>query len=114
MKKTKEEQYSYLLELEERKLGLMMNRVWDNDPKRLSFVLSRYKFVSKMLKGKKSVLEIGAADGFKSRIVSTEVGKLDLSDVTLSSKEQYQLSHLNKNKYFASYFLLHGFLIFSP
>ena len=37
---------------------------------------------------KKNVLEIGAGDGFKSRVVSTEVNKLDLSDVTLSSKDQ--------------------------
>ena len=86
-------------------LGSYSSYAWINDPKHLIFSLSRYKFVSKMLKGKKNVLEIGAGDGFKSRIVSTEVDKLDLSDVTLSSKEQYQLSHLNKNKYFIHDFI---------
>ena len=62
MKKTKEEQYSYLLDLEERKLGLMMNRVWDNDPKRLAFVLSRYKFVSKMFE-----ISGTSIDGFEDK-----------------------------------------------
>jgi hypothetical protein len=40
-----------------------------------------------MLKDKKDVLEIGADDGFKSRIVSDHVQNLELSDVTMSSKE---------------------------
>ena len=80
MKKTKEEQYSYLLELEEKKLGLMMNRVWDNDPKRLSFVLSRYKFVSKMFDGLNNVLEVGCGDAWPSRIVSQTVKNLTVSD----------------------------------
>jgi cyclopropane fatty-acyl-phospholipid synthase-like methyltransferase len=73
---------------------------WTDDPKHLIFSLSRYKFVSKMLKGKKNVLEIGAGDGFKSRIVSTEVGNLDLSDVTPSSMNQFEKSHIYNNNYF--------------
>ena len=73
---------------------------WTDDPKHLIFSLSRYKFVSKMLKGKKNVLEIGAGDGFKSRIVSTEVGNLDLSDVTPSSMKQFEKSHIYNNNYF--------------
>ena len=38
----------------------MMNRVWDNDPRRMAFVLARYKFVAKMLEQKNRVLEVGA------------------------------------------------------
>jgi 2-polyprenyl-3-methyl-5-hydroxy-6-metoxy-1,4-benzoquinol methylase len=58
----------------------MSNLVWHDDPKRITFVLSRYKFVAKMLSGCKSVLEIGCADGFGSRIVRQEVGSLTALD----------------------------------
>ena len=60
--KTKEAQYRESLTLEERigrtSFGLMSNQVWHDDPKRLAFVLSRYKFVDRMLNGKNSALEI--------------------------------------------------------
>jgi len=81
---TKEPQYEILLDLKNRKgisqLGLMMNEVWDSDPKRLAFVLSRYKFVAKMLEGKKDVLEVGCGDAFASRIVKQTVKNLTVSD----------------------------------
>jgi cyclopropane fatty-acyl-phospholipid synthase-like methyltransferase len=77
---TREKQYAYLLELQERKLGLMMNRVWDNDPRRLAFVLSRYKFVAKMFENKNRVLEIGCGDAWPSRIVAQAVKHLTVSD----------------------------------
>ena len=48
----------------------------------------------------KNVLEIGAGDGFASKIVSEVVKNLDLSDVTESSKEQYEMFNVEKNKYF--------------
>ena len=86
MKKTttKEPQYEILLDLKNRKginqLGLMMNEVWDGDPKRLAFVLSRYKFVSKMLEGSENVLEVGCGDGWPARIVKQTVNKLTISD----------------------------------
>ena len=82
--KTKEPQYQVCLDLVNEKkptiLGLMANQVWNTDPKRLGFVLSRYKFVSKMLKGYNSVLEIGCADAWCSRLVQNEVNKLTVSD----------------------------------
>ncbi|MBM79178.1 MAG: SAM-dependent methyltransferase [Planctomycetaceae bacterium] len=82
--KTKERQYSYLIEKKNEKgltqLGLMTNATWDKDPKRLSFVLSRYKFVSKMLEGKKNVLEVGCGDSWASRIVAQNVTNLTVSD----------------------------------
>ena len=53
MQKTKEPQYSICLEVKEKhgttSLGLMSNQVWYDDPKRMAFVLSRYKFVAKIL-----------------------------------------------------------------
>jgi 2-polyprenyl-3-methyl-5-hydroxy-6-metoxy-1,4-benzoquinol methylase len=61
-------------------LGVMNNAVWHEDPKRLVFTLARYKFVAKMLTGKKRVAEIGCGDGFGSRIVRQEVGSLLITD----------------------------------
>ena len=80
----KESQYNSQLDLMKKKglsqLGLMLNEVWDGDPKRLAFVLSRYKFVAKMLEGKKEVLEVGCGDAFASRIVKQTVKNLTVSD----------------------------------
>ena len=81
-------------------LGSYASYEWMNDPKHLLFKMSRYKFVSKMLNGKKNVLEIGAGDGFASKIVSEVVKNLDLCDVTESSKKQYEIFNVEKNKYF--------------
>lgn len=84
LKKTKEPQYQSLLDLKNAKglnqLGLMMNEVWDADPRRLVFVLSRYKFIAKMLEGKRDVLEIGCGDAWASRIVKQTVKNLTVSD----------------------------------
>ena len=62
------------------KLGLMTSQAWYDDPKMLLFILARYKFVSKMFSGLKSVLEVGCGDAFASRIVRQTVAKLDVSD----------------------------------
>ena len=77
---TKEPQYQFLLKRKPQGLGLMSSQVWVDDPRRLVFLLARYKFVSKMLIGKKNVLEIGCADAFGSRIVRQEVPKLTATD----------------------------------
>lgn len=77
---TRETQYQRCVELRESEgltpLGLMSNQTWHDDPKRLVFVLSRYKFVSRMLAGKDRVLEVGCADAFGTRIVVANVGSL--------------------------------------
>ena len=81
---TKEPQYNYLIELEKKKglnnLGLMLSADWSEDPKRLLFVLSRYKFVAKMLDEKQDVLEVGCGDAWASRIVKQTVKNLTVSD----------------------------------
>jgi hypothetical protein len=61
-------------------LGSMATSRWRSDSKLLGVTLSRYKFVSKMFAGFESVLEIGAADAWYSRLVFNEVRKLTLSD----------------------------------
>ncbi|MFO0967404.1 MAG: class I SAM-dependent methyltransferase [Gemmataceae bacterium] len=84
MNATKEPQYQNCLDIREQKgltrFGLMTNQVWTDDPRRLVFVLSRYKFAAKMLSGKKNVLEVGCADAFGSRIVLQEVEHLTAID----------------------------------
>jgi 2-polyprenyl-3-methyl-5-hydroxy-6-metoxy-1,4-benzoquinol methylase len=81
---TKEPQYGILLDLKNRKgineLGLMMNQVWNDDPRRLAFVLSRYKFIANMLEGYKDILEVGCGDAWPSRIVKQTVQNLTVSD----------------------------------
>lgn len=81
---TKEPQYQALLDHKGQKgsavLGVMNNQVWHDDPRRLVFTLSRYKFVAKLLGGKDKVLEVGCGDAFASRIVQQEVGKLTAID----------------------------------
>ena len=53
--------------------GLMSNQVWHDDPRRLCFLLARYKFVAKMFSGLSNVLEVGCADAFGTRVVRQEV-----------------------------------------
>src|SRR3990172_4676310 len=82
--RTKEPQYQPCLEIAQKSglttLGLMSNQVWHDDPKRLLFVLSRYKFVAKMFSGLNRVLEVGCADAFGTRIVRQEVRALTATD----------------------------------
>lgn len=61
-------------------LGLMTSQAWYDDPRRLAFTLSRYKFVAKMLSGSNQVLEVGCADAFGTRIVVQEVKQLTAVD----------------------------------
>jgi hypothetical protein len=81
---TKEAQYNVLLELEKRyglgKFGLMSSQTWGEDPRRLVFLLSRYKFVAKMLEGRQKVLEVGCADAFGTRVVQQAVGHVTATD----------------------------------
>jgi 2-polyprenyl-3-methyl-5-hydroxy-6-metoxy-1,4-benzoquinol methylase len=82
---TYEPQYSIYFDIEKKvgkaTLGLSSNSIWNTDSSRLTFVLSRYKFVSRMFSGFKQVLEIGSGDGFASKIVADRVENLTISDV---------------------------------
>jgi 2-polyprenyl-3-methyl-5-hydroxy-6-metoxy-1,4-benzoquinol methylase len=57
-------------------MGPMTGQVWREDPRRLVFLLARYKFVSKMLEGKKNAIEFGCGDGFGMRVVYQTVGSV--------------------------------------
>ena len=58
----------------------MVNKSWNEDPRRTLFTLARYKFVAKMLTGRKHVLEVGCADAFGTRIVQQAVGQVTAMD----------------------------------
>lgn len=81
---TREPQYREVLRVRDEigvaPLGLMTNYAWHDDPRHLLFVLSRYKFVAKMLSGRRSVLEIGCGDAFGTRLVLQEVDELTAVD----------------------------------
>lgn len=81
---TREKQYQDCLDIRDEygltTFGLMSNQVWRDDPRRLVFLLSRYKFVSKMFSGMSNVLEVGCADAFGARVVLQEVKHLKAID----------------------------------
>lgn len=68
--------------------GGMTMYEWERDPKRLAFILARYKFVAKMFAGKDDVLEVGCADGYGSRVVRQEVRRLTAIDLDVQSIEE--------------------------
>ncbi|MBI2839846.1 MAG: class I SAM-dependent methyltransferase [Acidobacteria bacterium] len=82
--RTREPQYQNCIDIQDSvgltRLGLMSNQTWYDDPKRLVFVMSRYKFVSRLLSGMKNVLEVGCADAFGTRIVLQEVAHVTAID----------------------------------
>ena len=97
-----ESQYNVFTEYEGKygktTLGPMSSFTWNNDPKRLLFMLARYKSVASLLRGSKHALEIGCGDSFASRIVCQTVSKLTVTDIDsellgqakLASKKPYE------------------------
>lgn len=61
-------------------LGLLKSREWIEDPRRFLFSQARYKFVAKMLSGRRHALEIGCGDAFNAPIVMQEVERLTVTD----------------------------------
>lgn len=62
-------------------LGPYSSQAYLDDPKSLLFVLSRYKFCSKLLKGKQKVLEIGCGDAFGTALLTQEVDNIFCTDI---------------------------------
>jgi cyclopropane fatty-acyl-phospholipid synthase-like methyltransferase len=75
-----EELIAQMRQLGPEKLGVMTGWGWYDDPKRLVFTLSRYKFVAKMLEDSEHVLEVGCGDAFGTRIVAQSVKKVTAVD----------------------------------
>lgn len=72
---------SYQFESKPLTLGPWNSYSFYNDPKHTCFVLSRYKFVAKMLGGAAEVLEVGCGDGFGIPITAQAVGHVTAIDV---------------------------------
>ena len=89
------------------KLGINSSWKWFNDPRQFFISLDRYKFVAKILSGKKNVLEIGCSDGFNSRIVKQEVNNLDLCDIDENLLNE---ARLNSSARWKSKIFFHDFL----
>ena len=100
-------------------LGPSYSKILIDDPKLLSFVLSRYKFVSKILEGKKKVLEVGCGESFGSPLVEKAVNELYCCDywepVLIENKTRFkdfskfgyrQLFHLSLLYYYSLLCLL--------
>lgn len=69
-------QFKTLEDLGPVNLGPTASHLWRNDARHLSFLLARYKFCSKILAGKKNVLEVGCGEGFGLRIVLQTVERI--------------------------------------
>ncbi|MBI3251583.1 MAG: class I SAM-dependent methyltransferase [Candidatus Andersenbacteria bacterium] len=58
-------------------MGLTTSYFWRHDPKHLLFTLGRYKFVAKMMIGKKRVAEVGCGDAFGARLLASQATEVD-------------------------------------
>ncbi|MBF5059055.1 class I SAM-dependent methyltransferase [Candidatus Neptunochlamydia vexilliferae] len=69
-----------------------------NDPKRLGFVLSRYKFSSKILGKRRHILELGCSDGIGATLLAQNSSKymgIDLDEPALKAAQD----NLQEDKY---------------
>jgi hypothetical protein len=89
-------------------LGSMATDRWRSDSKLLGVTLSRYKFVSKMFANFNSVLEIGAADAWYSRVVFNEVQKLTLSDFDKIWLDDFRMQEIYHDS--GTEYLIHNFV----
>ena len=95
--KTKEKQNQSQIEdyrrLGPATMGPWTSHIWRQDPRHMCFLLSRYKFVAKMLAGKAGVLEVGCGDAVGTPIVLQTVGAvhgIDFEPLVLNdAKERY-------------------------
>ena len=74
--------------------GPWTSHIWRTDPRHLSFLMSRYKFISKMLAGRKKGLEIGCGDAAGTPIILQTIDSvyaIDFEPLVLNdAKERYQ------------------------
>lgn len=106
MNKTKENQYNELL-IDNNingnvQLGLTTSHTYRYDPKRLTFLLSRYKFVSKMFEDYNEVLEVGSGDSFGSTLVANSTKNLtciDFDPVFIDNAKELRKEAKNINFY---------------
>jgi len=56
--------------------GPWISHIWRSDPRHMTFLMARYKFIAKMLQGRGAVLEVGCGDGAGMPIVLQTVGRV--------------------------------------
>ena len=82
------------------KMGPWTSHIWRSDPRHLGFLLARYKFVSKMLAGKKKVLEVGCGDAVGTPVVLQTVESvhgIDFEPLVLNDAiERYKIEKNNR------------------
>lgn len=66
-------------------LGQATSQAYLNDPRMITFMASRYKFVSKMLERVDTALEVGCGDAFGAVIASQTVKKLICTDIDIET-----------------------------
>ena len=86
-------------------MGVRTSHNYIEDPQRLVFSLSRYKFVAKMFEGFTNVLEVGAGDGFKSPIVKQHCKNLYLCDILEENLQAFKSTGIKNTQFF-----LHNFI----
>lgn len=79
-------------------IGTKTSANFFRDPKWILFTLSRYKFVSKMLIGRKNVFEVGCGDGFGASIVQQAVGSLTCIELDARMISESKKIHPFKNQ----------------
>ncbi len=91
----------YQFDCTEKMLGPWSSFSLMNDPKHLSFVLSRYKFCAKMLQDKELVIEVGCGDGLGIPLIAQAVKKLIVLDWDKRNIEgcKRRLNHLSNVEY---------------
>ena len=62
-------------------LGRYTSDDYRTDPKHISFVAARYKFVARMFDGCGTVIEVGCGDGFGAPFVASVVERLICTDI---------------------------------
>jgi len=83
-------------------LGESASHNWVEDPARVLFSLSRYKFVAKMFSDYENVLEVGCADGLGAYLVSRNVRSITCVDIdtTLIASAKESVSSYATNMIF--------------
>jgi len=82
---------SQMLEKNPFNLGRHWSYNFLNDPKRLGFVLSRYKFAAKMACKNASILELGCSEGIGAPILAENAKSylgVDLDDIAISDAQK--------------------------
>lgn len=92
-------------------MGPWTSHIWRTDPRHIGFLLARYKFVAKMLSGKKRVLEVGCGDAVGTPVVLQTVGNvhgIDFEPLVLNDAIKRYASEGISNASFSVHDMLKG------